>query len=136
MNLRSKGREIALQVLYAVDLGRNSVADAFLLFRFEPPVALEFALQLVQGTISSLEEIDSVIKLLLKNWEFERLNAVDKEILRLTIYEVEHVSTDEAGAVVYSAVELAKKYGDVNSPDFVNGILRSFLRIRDGERAS
>ncbi|BAL80911.1 transcription antitermination factor NusB [Caldisericum exile] len=133
MNPKTKGREIALSVLFAVDLGKNSVPDAFLPFKYESPVSLEYALKLVQGTIENLSDIDEKIKSLLKNWSFERLNAVDKEILRLAIYEIENVVGEDYGIIVFEAVELAKKYGDLNSGDFVNGILRSFLRLRNEE---
>lgn len=133
MNPKSKGREIALQVLFAVDLGKNPVADAFLPFKFEHPVALEFALKLVNGTLENLENIDKEIASVLKNWELSRLNAVDKEILRIAIYEIENLNDADPGIVVFEAVELAKKYGDLNSGDFVNGILRNLLRIKNGE---
>jgi len=133
MNPKSKGREIALSVLFAVDLGKNSVADAFLSFKYEPPVSLEYALKLVQGTLENLEQIDNKIQSLLKNWVLERLNAVDKEILRIAIYEIDNLAENDAGAIVYDAVELAKRYGDLNSGDFINGILRNYLREKNGE---
>jgi N utilization substance protein B len=63
----------------------------------------------------------------------ERLNAVDKEILRIAIYEIDNLAENDAGAIVYDAVELAKRYGDLNSGDFINGILRNYLREKNGE---
>ncbi|MGB9854991.1 MAG: transcription antitermination factor NusB [Caldisericum exile] len=133
MNPKSKGREIALSVLFAVDLGKNSVPDAFLPFKYESPVSLEYALKLVQGTLENLNDVDEKIKSLLKNWSFDRLNAVDKNILRLAIFEIENLASEDYGAIVFEAVELAKKFGDLNSGDFVNGVLRSFLRLKYGE---
>ncbi|MFU2157620.1 MULTISPECIES: transcription antitermination factor NusB [Caldisericum] len=133
MNPKSKGREIALSVLFAVDLGKNSVPDAFLPFKYESPVSLEYALKLVQGTLENLNDVDEKIKSLLKNWSFDRLNAVDKNILRLAIFEIENLAGEDYGAIVFEAVELAKKFGDLNSGDFVNGVLRSFLRLKYGE---
>lgn len=133
MNPKSKAREIALSVLFAVDLGKNSVADAFLPFKYESPVSLEYALKLVQGTLENLESIDKKIQIIVKNWTLDRLNAIDKEIIRLAIFEIEHLAKEESGAIVYEAVELAKKYGDLNSGDFVNGVLRSYLRDENGE---
>ncbi|MGB9833157.1 MAG: transcription antitermination factor NusB, partial [Caldisericum exile] len=130
MNPKSKGREIALSVLFAVDLGKNSVPDAFLPFKYESPVSLEYALKLVQGTLENLNDVDENIKSLLKNWSFDRLNAVDKNILRLAIFEIENLASEDYGAIVFEAVELAKKFGDLNSGDFVNGVLRSFLRLK------
>ena len=133
MSIRSKGREIAFKVLYAIDVGKNSVADAFLPFKYESPLVLDYALNLVKGTLSELENIDSEISSLLKNWEFSRLNVVDKEILRVAFYEAERIEDSNLGVLVYESVELAKKYGDTNSGDFVNGLLRSFLRTKNEE---
>ena len=133
MSIRSKGREIAFKVLYAIDVGKNSVADAFLPFKFESPMVLDYALNLVKGALSELDNIDNEISSLLKNWEFSRLNVVDKEILRVAFYEAEYIEDSNLGVLVYESVELAKKYGDTNSGDFVNGLLRSFLRPKNEE---
>ena len=133
MSIRSKGREIAFKVLYAIDVGKNSVADAFLPFKFESPMVLDYALNLVKAALSELDNIDNEISSLLKNWEFSRLNVVDKEILRVAFYEAEYIEDSNLGVLVYESVELAKKYGDTNSGDFVNGLLRSFLRTKNEE---
>ena len=133
MSIRSKGREIAFKVLYAIDVGKNSVADAFLPFKFESPMVLDYALNLVKGALSELDNIDNEISSLLKNWEFSRLNVLDKEIFRVAFYEAEYIEDSNLGVLVYESVELAKKYGDTNSGDFVNGLLRSFLRTKNEE---
>jgi len=96
-------------------------------------MVLDYALNLVKGALSELDNIDNEISSLLKNWEFSRLNVVDKEILRVAFYEAEYIEDSNLGVLVYESVELAKKYGDTNSGDFVNGLLRSFLRTKNEE---
>ena len=136
MGLKYKGREIAVRALYAIEVGKNSVADALLPFKYESPVALEYALKLVNGTLEKLQEIDEAISNLLENWKLERMNVIDKQIIRIAIYELDQVDPVEQGVVVHDSVELAKRYGDLNSGDFVNAILRSYLRVKYGESAS
>jgi len=127
MKNRSKSREIAFKVLFAVDRGNSNVPDALSLFQYESPVVLDYSLQLVNGTLRHTKEIDSLIEKNLRDWDFERISVPDKEILRLALFEINYTGIDE-GVVVYEAVELAKKYGTEKSPNFVNGILREILR--------
>ncbi len=134
MKIKRKAREIALKTLFAVEVGKNSLADALLFFKFEDPIVLGYALKLVQGTIQKKEEIDKEIVSLLENWNLDRINEIDKQILRLAIYEISDVEDIDDGLVVFEMVELAKKYGNIDSQNFVNGILRNFLRIKEDER--
>jgi len=80
MSVKTKGREIAIRALYAVEAGNNHIPDAMLSFKHEAPATLEYALKLVEGTLSKLNEIDIKISTLLKNWRLERINVIDKEI--------------------------------------------------------
>jgi N utilization substance protein B len=130
MKVRRKAREIAFRVLFAVDTGKNTVPDAFIPFRYEDPIANEYALKLVIGSLDIINEIDVKITSFLENWTLERINAIDKQLLRLAIFEIDNFEDVEDGIVVYEAVELAKKYGDENSPSFINGILRNYLRSK------
>lgn len=128
MKIKRKAREIALKTLFAVEVGKNNFADALYVSRNEDPVALNYAINLVKGVLEKKMQIDETICSLLENWSFDRISEVDKQILRLAIYEIKDIEGVDDGVVVYEMVELAKKYGDINSKDFVNGILRSFLR--------
>ena len=133
MKIRRKARETAFKILFAVDVGKNALPDVLSLFQHEPPVAIDIALKLVNGTLTNIKEIDEKIISLLENWDFGRLSAPDKEILRLALYEIDYSNGSDDGLVVYEAVEIAKKYGAENSKDFVNGVLRSYLRRKQGE---
>lgn len=132
MSAKKKGMEIAVRALYAVDIGKNAVPDALLPFKYEPADALEYALQLLEGTLSKINEIDEKISSLLENWKLDRINTVDKEILRIAIFGIDS-NFDSEGFIVFVAVELAKKYGNSDSGNFVNGILRNYLRQKYGE---
>ncbi len=134
MKVKSKGREIAFKLLFAIDIGKNKLPDALLYFQYEAPVVVDYALKLVNGTIEKLNEIDSQIVSRLENWSIERISVIDKELLRIALYEIENVKEVDDGLVVYETVELAKRYGDVESSVFVNGILRNLLR--DGKSKS
>ncbi len=135
MKRRSKSREIAFKVLFAVDRGKSSVPDVFSLFQYESPVVLDYSLQLVNGTLKHTKEIDGIIGKSLRNWDFERISVPDKEILRLALFEINYTEGIDDGVVVYEAVELAKKYGTDKSPNFVNGILREILRgVKSGSK--
>lgn len=133
MKVRKKGREIAFRMLFAIEAGGNKIADAMIPFKHESPVVLDFALHLVKGTLSQVKKIDREIENIIINWKIERLYLVDKQLLRLGIYEMDYEEDVEDGIVVFEAVELAKKYGDIDSPNFVNGILREHLRRREHE---
>ncbi len=133
MKIRSKAREIAFKILFALDVGKNSLPDVVTVFQYESPVAMDYALKLVNGTVQNLAKIDDQIIALLENWDFKRVTAPDREILRLALYEIDYVNDVEDGLVVFETVEIAKKYGTENSKDFVNGVLRSYLRKKVSE---
>lgn len=131
MKVKEKGREVAFKVLFALDVGKNTLPDAILFFRYELPVVLDYATLLVNGTLSRIEYIDKNIESLLDKWNIDRIYIVDKELLRLGLFEIEFVDDIDDGLVVYEVVELAKKYGDRESGNFINGILRNFLRQKE-----
>jgi transcription antitermination factor NusB len=131
MKVKEKGREVAFKVLFALDVGKNTLPDAILFFRYELPVVLDYATLLVNGTLARIEYIDKNIESLLDKWNIDRIYIVDKELLRLGLFEIEFVDDIDDGLVVYEVVELAKKYGDRESGNFINGILRNFLRQKE-----
>jgi N utilization substance protein B len=133
MKIKRKARETAFKILFAVDVGKSSLPDVVSLFQYEPPVAMNYALKLVNGILGNLKNIDEKIVSLLENWDFNRVSVPDKEVLRLALYEIDFENDIDDGLAVFEAVEIAKKYGTKNSKDFVNGILRSYLRRKQGE---
>jgi len=132
MGKRREGREAAVQMLYQFDLqGESNLEDpeAFWLLRENadqdkiPSKTRIFAEQLVQGVIAHREMIDAKIRACTANYELHRLAAVDRNILRVAIYELFH-SLDIAPIVIINeAIEIAKKFGTEKSGGFVNGVL-------------
>jgi N utilization substance protein B len=79
--------------------------------------------KLVEGVVANQEELDKLIRQHSEHWRLERMAAVDRNLLRLALYELLHVPEVPAKVVINEAVELAKKYGSEESGSFINGIL-------------
>ena len=132
MGKRREGREAAVQYLYQLDLtGEKQPGDAVAFWALRsgpgkppvPPKTRAFAEQLVQGVTSHLEEIDERIKKYTANYELNRIAAVDRNVIRVAIFELLH-SPDVAPVIIINeAIEIAKKFGAEKSGGFVNGIL-------------
>ena len=131
MSTRRRAREIVLQLLYEDDLNecRNSEeARRFVRSRLQGRKALtEFACELLKGTLEHREAIDEKLADLATNWTLPRMPVVDRNVLRLGAYEILHAETPGRVAV-NEAIVLAKRYGDTNSPRFVNGVLDRLLK--------
>ena len=132
MGKRREGREAALQFLYQVDVQKEDV-DAQLA-RFwalrtspeqigAPNPARDFAEQLLQGVVEHREAIDERITQLAENYELHRISTVDRNILRLGIYEMLYRHEAPPVVVINECIEIAKKFGSEESGRFVNGIL-------------
>ena len=135
---RRRSREAALQVLYALDLGRDasaaqemfeSAAEHFEL----PEGARAFAKELVLGTAEQRESLDELIARHAEHWRVARMAAVDRNVLRLAAWEMRDGGTPPAVAID-EAVELARRFGSERSPAFVNGVLDAVARELAGER--
>ncbi len=125
MTLRRKAREHALQLLYQWELTGNSPAaieESFWHTARAAPQTRAFAHQLFTGAVTAAPELDKLIAQHSKNWRFDRLAAIDRNILRLGAYEL-RFATAPAKVVMDEAVELAKSFSDSGGPAFVNGIL-------------
>ena len=131
MGLRTQARQSTLQILYQIEVARISpeeaIADYFLSNEYGPPHQ-EFTRSLVEGIASHQEELDKVISRYAKNWQISRMAVVDKNILRLGVYELMYTEDIPPKVTINEAVELAKKFGDLDSPKFINGILDSVFR--------
>ncbi len=128
MRKRTKAREFALQILYQIDITREdpkACLDDFWKSRKDEAEAevKEFAEKIVFGTIERKEDIDKVISEAAQNWEIGRMAVVDRNILRLTTYELLYRDDIPPKVSINEAIEIAKKYGDQDSGKFVNGIL-------------
>lgn len=129
---RRKGREIALQVLYQIDITKGEPESALRAYKehlnLEDEKAFSFGAELVKGVFHHLEFIDNLIRKYTPSWPLERLNLTDKNILRLAIYEIFFRPDIPPIVSINEAVELAKIYGTDESPSFVNGILDSIYK--------
>ena len=126
MGERRKSREIALQMLFSVDLGQldfKTLRKDFLEDLDEKPEIKLFAYELAEGTYSNLVKIDEVIIKRLKNWEFERLANVDKNILRFATYELLFRPDIPVAVTINEAIEIAKSFSGKEAGKFINGIL-------------
>ena len=139
MPSRRKSREHALQILYQWDMRKQPVdesIDAFYgtLYTEESPVQPardEFLERLVRGTVEKAAEIDALISGHAAHWRLERMPAVDRNILRLAIYEMRHTETP-APVVIDEALELARRFSTEESVLFVNGVLDAVHREVSG----
>jgi len=128
MGARRSAREAALQMLYLTDMGRLSAQEAeaaILDHGKEKPDAKsrDFAVRLLEGTLKELPTLDALITRYAKNWEFKRIAAVDRDILRLASYELLHDLETPVNVTIDEALEISKKYSSKDSSRFINGIL-------------
>jgi N utilization substance protein B len=126
MGKRREGREAAVQFLFAHDLhGEHSPEEqeAFWEIHNAKKSVRNHAETLIRGVLAHREEIDALITPVLQNFRLERLANVDRNILRLAVYELRHQPDVPAPVVLNEAIELAKSLGAGESGGFVNGIL-------------
>jgi len=102
--------------------------DAFWSLRDAKSFAREFATELIRGVVEHSSEIDAMIRNQLENYSFQRLAAVDRNILRLGTYEILYASHIPPQAAINEAIEVAKRFGTEESARFVNGILDKILK--------
>ncbi len=131
MSTRRRAREIVLQLLYEADTNGSRQSDEsrqFIRSRLQGRKALtQFACDLLEGTIKNRDEIDLKLTELATNWTLPRMPVVDRNVMRFGAYEILHTETPGRVAV-NEAIVLAKRYGDTNSPRFVNGVLDRLLK--------
>ena len=132
MPSRRRSRQRALQILFLWDSRRSPVHDAIdayyeTLYSEEKPERDPFVADLVQGTVDNLSEIDDQITRHAAHWRMERMPAVDRNILRLAVYEMTRGGTP-AAVTIDEALELARKFSGEDSVQFVNGVLDAIHR--------
>lgn len=128
---RRKGREFALQALYASEVGDSTLEKAADTLHDDEPVAAdmrEYGLRLAQSARKRAEEIDGLIAASSEHWDVERLAVVDRIILRLAIAELMTEADVPSKVCINEAVEIARKFSTENSSRFVNGVLDAVAR--------
>ena len=131
MGARRKARELALQMLFQYDMSGNSteqIIDTFEELQKSKANTREFATRIFCGTVERVAEIDEMIQNQAENWRLSRMAAVDRNIIRMSIYEFLHESDTPKLVIIDEAIEIAKKYGTQKSSQFINGILDGILK--------
>lgn len=135
MGFRRQARELALQMLFQIDFNRDQggTSASFWEERTDLPQVKAFADLLAQGVLRHLPEIDKTIEKFTQHWSPERMAAIDRNILRFSIFELLYLKEIPPKVTINEAIEIAKKYGAEDSGAFVNGILDRILQ--DGSKA-
>lgn len=127
MRKRTKAREEALKILYQSEITRrpiNAANDYYWVQKekFDKTVRV-FSNRIVEGVEQRLEEIDTLVSKYATNWQLKRMAIIDRNILRMGVFELLYAEDIPPKVSINEAVELAKKFGDTESSKFVNGIL-------------
>jgi transcription antitermination factor NusB len=123
---RTRARELALQMLYQLDLVGEDVlaqAEAFVRGEERDAETRRFALRLVEGTHEHRTEIDRTIQAVAQNWQIPRMAVIDRNVLRLATFELLFCKDIPPKVAINEAIELGKRYSTQNSGAFINGIL-------------
>jgi len=135
--MRHKARMVALQALFESDCtSHNAEASLSRLAEEQglPESAVSFATELVKGVLAHKKEIDALIQAHAPNWPVQQLSVVDRNILRLAIFEISIENKVPLKAAINEAVELAKTFGSESSPKFINGVLGAISKAKaDGQ---
>jgi transcription antitermination factor NusB len=128
MRKRTKARQLALQILYQVDITRDDSLGFLEDFWESQPQKIDadvkqFTLELVEGILKQREVIDSKLIQYAKNWELKRMAVVDRNILRQACFELMFRSDIPPKVAINEAIELAKHFSGIEAGKFVNGIL-------------
>lgn len=126
MGARRKGRELALQALYQVEITGDASDGALQALEksFEAsPGARELARELVRGVLARRDEIDRLIAEAAEHWRLERLSRVDVNVIRIAVFEMTSTPPLPVEIAINEAIEIARRFGTVESPTFVNGVL-------------
>jgi transcription antitermination protein NusB len=131
MGARRKARELAVQMLYQHDMSGNSVDTILGTFEELGKAKVstrEFATKLFRGTVQNLREIDDMVSAQADHWRLSRMAVVDRNIIRMSIYEFLYETGTPKLVVIDEAIEIAKTFGTEKSPQFINGILDGILK--------
>lgn len=131
MGSRRKSRELALQMLFQYDLSGNDPEAIILTFddlqKVKAPIR-DFAIRIFLGTVRHIEELDEMIVKQADNWRLTRMAVVDRNIIRMSVYEFLYESDTPKLVIIDEAIEIAKKFGTQKSGQFINGILDGILK--------
>jgi N utilization substance protein B len=136
MGPRRKAREYALQMLFQWDFTRDAIDQIVATFFQNQPeesaAIVDFARNLVTGTIEHVEEIDRLIQRHAEHWRLDRMAVVDRNLLRLATQEFLYDSGTPKTVIINEAIEIARRFSTQESPQFINGILDSIKKELEG----
>ena len=135
---RHKARELALQVLYEIDSVNHSAEESLnnILTRIEvSDDVAEFSKELVHGVIANKAQLDQNIRDFAPAWPLDQISIIDRNILRVAIYEILHDNKIPVKVAINEAVELAKTFGSNNSSRFINGVLGSVSSLAANKKS-
>jgi N utilization substance protein B len=143
MKRRTKGRELAVKFLYKAELAGEKPTkgriNEYLKSNSSSQDIINFARTLIQGYLRNKKNIDKRITMVSKNWTLERMHSLDRNIIRIGAYELLFCSDVPPAVAINEAIEIAKKFGEEKSKNFVNGILdainKKFIKP-DGDKIS
>ena len=131
MGARRKARELALQMLFQLDMSGNTpdaIISTFEELQKSKANTREFAIRVFRGTVDNMEKIDEMIQAQADNWRLSRMAVVDRNIIRASVYEFLHEGDTPKLVIIDEAIEIAKKFGTQKSSQFINGILDGILK--------
>ncbi|MCJ7729251.1 MAG: transcription antitermination factor NusB [Sedimentisphaerales bacterium] len=131
MDKRTKARELAMQALYQLDAQGSDLLehlDEFFVEGSPDDSIRKLAAEWCKGTWENLTQCDELITASTIKWQISRLSSVDKNILRLAVYQLKFCPDIPPKVVINEAIELAKKFSTAQSPAFVNGVLDAVLK--------
>ncbi|MEP6993801.1 MAG: transcription antitermination factor NusB [Acidobacteriota bacterium] len=136
MGARRKARELALQMLYEHDMSGTTPSEMFLRsddLKKSPEGIQDFTMRLVSGTLTHRDDLDAIISHQADHWRLARMPVVDRNILRLALFELLHEPETPRPVVIDEALEIAKRFSTPKSSQFINGILDGVLKAKRGE---
>ena len=133
MGIRRISREIALQLLYSQEMTGDPLKSIFESFheagfRNNPPEIPDFSKELLVTSKANQQNIDDMIRSVLEHWQLERVSSIDRVILRLACAEMMFHEDIPPKVSINEYIEIAKRFGDKDSPSFVNGVLDAVAR--------
>ena len=132
MRPRSKAREIILFILYQREITKKDTKELLNIYlEYEPQSQeiIDFAVGFLKKITGSLYVLDSTIRKYARNWEIERMAVIDRNILRMAVFELIFLQDIPPKVSINEAIELAKRFGDKDSSRFVNGILDKVYKM-------
>ncbi len=135
MGKRRRSREAILKILYKMDLSKDKVEDAVIKYWQHLDLSEEdqdslnqeevqaFAKEEIEGVVRNIGEIDRIIELHSTNWKVSRMTTVDRNILRMAVFELLYCPDIPVSVTINEAIEIGKKFGSEDSASFINGIL-------------